>query len=413
MRLPQAFRSIRARLAITYTAVLFGVAFVLVAGLNVALGALLADQRETSTTIISGEILGQLGLPGQIRIDEAVVGAEAIIRQQTIENLFVLSILALLALAPVSLAVGWFVAGRVIRPVERITAVAREISATDLSRRIDLAGPDDELRRLADTFDEMLARLERNARAQRVFVEDASHELRNPLAVLRTTVEVALADPDDREGLRAAAEVTQRASDRMTRTVDDLLAFVRHETRHPDVAPVELGVLVTESCAEYRAVAEQRGLVLVSAAPPGLIVEAEPDALKRALANLLANAVRFAPTGSPVHVGAGRIPGWLWFGVRDFGPGIEPDDQPLVFRRAWRDGHPVRPGNGEGIGLALVRQIAEAHGGTVSISSVPRAGSCFVVWLPTRAEAGPAVELLRDQPDPLWSPAPALGLVPA
>jgi len=395
---------VRTRLAILYSVALFGVALVLIAVVNVALSQSLASQQATSTTIIRSELLSLFGLPNEIRIDQALTDAEAVIRQQTLDNLRVISIVGLGALLPVSFVIGWLVAGRVLGPIDRITAVARDIGATDLSRRIRLEGPDDELRRLADTFDDMLGRLERGARAQRTFVEDASHELRNPLAVMRTSLDVALADPADAEGLRAAAEVSRRAADRMTRTVDDLVAFIRNEAEHPTRDPVELGPLVVETCEEYRALALERSVSIATGTAPALVVDADRDAVKRALANLLANAVRVAPAGTTIQAGAGRLPGWVWLGVRDQGPGIPPDEQPLVFRRAWREGRPTTPGEGRGIGLALVRQIAEAHGGTVSVTSAVGAGASFIIWLPARGDAaGLTVAQLAEQPDPLWS----------
>jgi signal transduction histidine kinase len=379
------------------------VALALIAVVNVALSQSLASQQATSTTIIRSELLSLFGLPSEIRIDQALTDAEAVIRQQTLDNLRVISVVGLAALLPVSFVIGWLVAGRVLRPIDRITAVAREIGATDLSRRIRLDGPDDELHRLADTFDDMLGRLERSARAQRTFVEDASHELRNPLAVMRTSLDVALADPADTEGLRTAAEVSRRAADRMTRTVDDLVAFVRNEAEHPTRDPIELGPLVVETCEEYRALAFERTVSIATVTEPALVVEVDRDAVKRALANLLANAVRVAPAGSTIRTGAGRLPGWVWLGVRDLGPGIPPDEQPLVFRRAWRDGRPVTPGESRGIGLALVRQIAEAHGGTVSVTSAVGAGASFIIWLPARGDAGGlTLAQLAEQPDPLW-----------
>ena len=138
---------------------------------------------------------------------------------------------------------------------------------------------------------------------------------------------------------------------------------------------------------------------------PVCSIDGDRTALKRAQANLVSNALRVAPTGSVVHCRAGRAGGWLWFGVRDVGRGIAPDDQALVFRRAWRDGAPTAEGDGHGIGLALVRQIAEAHGGTVSVASVPGHGASFVVWLPDRSadpKAVPAADL-RAMADPLWT----------
>jgi signal transduction histidine kinase len=161
---------------------------------------------------------------------------------------------------------------------------------------------------------------------------------------------------------------------------------------------------VAEVAAEYDAVASTRSVRLSRAAPAGLVVEGDRTALKRALANLVSNALRVAPSGSVVHCRAGRAGGWLWLGVRDVGRGIAPDDQALVFRRAWRDGAATDDGDGRGIGLALVRQIAEAHGGTVSVASLPGHGASFVVWLPDRAAdatATPRAEL-RTMADPLW-----------
>jgi len=402
-------RSARLRLAVLYTVALFGVALVLVIAVNVALGQTLETQQAVSTTIIRSELLYLLGIPGEIQIDEAVIDAEAVIREQTLANLRLISFVGLAVLFPVSLLIGWLVAGRVLRPIDRITEVARTIGATDLSRRIHLEGPDDELRRLADTFDGMLERLDRSARAQRTFVEDASHELRNPLAVIHTSLDVALATPEDVEALRAAAEVSRRAADRMAGTVDDLVSFVRNEAIDRTLGPVDLGALVAETADEYRALADERRISLVVDAGPGLTLTAGHDALKRALANLLANALRIAPAGTAVWVGAGRATGWLWFGVRDFGRGIAAEDQPLVFRRAWRDGRPATPGGGEGIGLALVRQIAEAHRGLVSITSAVGAGASFVVWLPSGAGEPPDAAALREQPDPLWTIARPAG----
>lgn len=407
MRLRLPSNSIRLRVAVLYTLALFGVAVVLVVIVNVALIQTLETQKAVSTTVIRSELLSLFGLPNEIRFDEALTDAEAVIRDQTLANLRLISLAGLAVLFPVSLLIGWLVAGRVLGPIDRITEVARDIGATDLSRRIDLDGPDDELHRLADTFDGMLERLDRSARAQRTFVEDASHELRNPLAVIRTSLDVALADPADTEALRSAAEVSRRAADRMAGTVDDLVAFVRNEAIDRTRGRVELGALVAETTEEYRALAEERGITIIVAAEPSLELVADRDALKRALANLLANAVRIAPTGTSVHAGAGRVPGWLWFGVRDFGRGIPAEDQPLAFRRAWRDGRPATPGGGEGIGLALVRQIAEAHGGTVSITSAVGAGASLVVWLPAGTGEQADIAGLREREDPLWTVAPA------
>ncbi len=192
----------------------------------------------------------------------------------------------------------------------------------------------------------------------------------------------------------------------MSTTVDELLAFARASAQPARTGTVDLGEVVAEVAQEHAAIAAAGGVRIESAAAPGLRTEGDRDALKRALANLVLNAVRIAPAGTTIHCRAGRAGGWLWCGVRDAGPGIAPDDQPMIFQRAWHDGGTGEPGEARGIGLAVVRQIAEAHGGAVSVASRPGAGASFVIWLPDRAMTGTASappDDLRSIPDPLWS----------
>jgi signal transduction histidine kinase len=411
-RIVAAGRSVRFRLAMLVTAALLVTVGVLVVGLNLALDTVAATIPEQQPATLEGELLRVLdmsiaelqGEGGQGATD-ALRNVEQAVREQTLQTVRTLSLGALLVLVPVGMAIGWLVAGRVVRPVGTIAGVAREIEATDLSRRIRLGGPPDEMRDLADTFDAMLDRLDEGVRTQRRFVEDASHELRNPLAVIRTTLDVALSEPDDPDGLRRAAEVARRTADRMSTTVDELMALARTNVQPERHAPVDLAEVVAEVAQEYEAEASSRGVRLARLAPSGLVVDGDRSALKRAQANLVSNALRVAPSGSIVHCRAGRAGGWLWLGVRDVGRGIAPDEQALVFRRAWRDGGPTEEGDGHGLGLALVRQIAEAHGGTVSVASVPGHGASFVVWLPDRAPDAKAVPVaeLRAMADPLWT----------
>ena len=411
-RLIASVRSVRFRLAMMVTAALIVTAGVLVVGMNLALDQVAATIPEEQPTTLEDELLRILGL-GIAELDggsgagatDTLLQVEQAIREQTLQLVRDLSLVALVLLVPVGMAIGWAVAGRVVRPVGTIAGVAREIEATDLSRRIRLGGPPDEMRDLADTFDAMLDRLDQGVRTQRRFVEDASHELRNPLAVIRTSLDVALSDPEDTEGLRRAAEVARRTADRMSTTVEELMALARTNAQPERRLPVDLAEVVADVAQEYDAEASTRGVRLSHLAPSGLFVDGDRSALKRAQANLVSNALRVAPAGSVVHCRAGRAGGWLWFGVRDVGRGIAPDDQALVFRRAWRDGAPTAEGTAQGLGLALVRQIAEAHGGTVSVASVPEQGASFVVWLPDRTAAVAAVPVadLKAMADPLWS----------
>jgi signal transduction histidine kinase len=411
-RLMASALSVRFRLAMLVTAALIVTAGVLVLGMNLALDKVAATIPQEQPTTLEDELLRILGMgiaeldgSGGAGATDTLLQVEQAVREQTLQLLRDLSLVALVLLVPVGMAIGWAVAGRVVRPVGTIAGVAREIEATDLSRRIQLGGPPDEIRDLADTFDAMLGRLDQGVRTQRRFVEDASHELRNPLAVIRTTLDVALSDPEDTEGLRRAAEVARRTADRMSTTVDELMALARTSAQPERQLPVDLAEVVAEVAQEYEAEASTRGVKLSHLAPTGLVVDGDRSALKRAQANLVANALKVSPAGAVVHCRAGRSGGWLWFGVRDVGRGIAPDDQAQVFRRAWRDGAPTAEGTGQGLGLALVRQIAEAHGGTVSVASLPDQGASFVVWLPDRTAAAEAVPVgdLKAMADPLWS----------
>jgi signal transduction histidine kinase len=382
-RLPEWARSIRFRYTLLYSAVLFGLAAVVVAAIYLVL--MMSLRHQPYTTGVKQLICvpgGECYQPVTFRQLERVVNG------RTLKELRNYSFTALGVLFVASLGVGWVVAGRVLRPIGRITSVARDIQATDLSRRIELPGPDDELKQLGDTFDAMLARLDAAFAAQRQFVADASHELRNPLAIIRTNVDVALADPRaDPEDLRHTIAVVKRASDRMARLVDDLLALARRQEPTLEHEQVDLGVAVAEASDDFVVPAAARSIVLDRAIAPGVIVTGDRDALKRAVANLLENAVRLAPAGSRIRLATGSEGDRAWVAVADEGPGIAPEDQPHVFDRFWRaDKARARADGGTGLGLAIVRQIAESHGGQVRLQSKVGVGSSFVIWLPVTGD---------------------------
>jgi signal transduction histidine kinase len=408
-RLPDWTRSIRVRYTLLYSAVLFGLAALVVVTLYVILSMTLAGEPVTSSGrgVFCNPITNAC-------FSFKVVDAqqiEKLINAQTLDKLRDFSFKALGVMFVASLGVGWVIAGRVLAPIERITSVARDIQATDLSRRIELGGPEDELRRLADTFDAMLARLDAAFGAQRQFLADASHELRNPLAIIRTNLDVALADPDaDPEELRQSLVVIQRASDRMSHLVDDLLALARGQALEVRSETVDLGAAVADASDELFLSAKRRDITLDRTIVPGVVVSGDYDALKRAVSNLLENAVRYAPPGSRVRLAVGSERSRAWVSVSDEGPGLAPEDQRRVFDRFWRaDKGRSRAEGGTGLGLAIVRQIANSHGGEVQLQSRVGVGSTFTIWLPVAAVDGasrPRTRIGRPTPTELERPTP-------
>ena len=317
------------------------------------------------------------------------------VNYSTLQTLRDSSVVALGVMFALSLVIGWFVTGRMLRPVGRITATAQEITATDLTRRIGATGPQDELRTLADTIDAMLDRLDAAFRAERDFVEDVSHELRNPVATVRANVEAVLGDdastPEQR---REAVAVVTRATDRMSRLLEDLLATARRRSGAYEDRDVDLAAVAADAVEEHRVVAAERGLTLRERLAAGPVAYAEPETLGRAVGNLLSNAIRLAPAGSAVTTAVGSRDGWAWIAVRDDGPGIPEGEQERVFDRFVRgsngtghDRSETRSTSGTGLGLPIARQIVESHDGRLALYSAPGIGSTFVVWLPDRAIA--------------------------
>jgi signal transduction histidine kinase len=378
--LPGWASSIRARLTALSSLVLFGLMALVLALVYLDVQADIADAPVTSDLKIAGKKFDG----SRLRVEEAgdLRRFEQVVNDRTLDTLRGAALVSLGALGVLSLGVGWVLSGRALRPVARITDVAAQIEASDLTRRIALPGPDDELKRMADTFDRMLDRLAGAFEAQRQLVDDASHELRNPLAIMRTNLDVALRDPEPSvERLQHAATVTARAAERMTRQVDDLLAAARRPGPIVDHREVELAALLHETAEDFEAAARLRSLSLTTDVRTDVVVAADRDALKRAVSNLVDNAVRLAPAGSVVRLAAGQQGGWRWIAVTDQGPGIEAAEQAHVFERAWS-----ADGASSGLGLAIVRQIVEAHGGVVRLHSAAGGGSRFVVWLPARAQ---------------------------
>ena len=286
-------------------------------------------------------------------------------------------------------------ARRVMAPVADLTAAAEHIEATgDLDRRIESAG-DDELGRLARRFNAMLDRLgasraavAASLRSQQRLIADASHELRTPVTSLRTNAEVLRDATDLSEADRAALlDDVVAQTEELGELVSDIIELARDGDPGAAVEDVRLDRLVEE--AVERAHRHAPGVVFDMTLAP-CVVEAAPDRLGRAVNNLLDNAAKHSPPGGVVEVGVAR--GELT--VRDHGPGVAPEDAPHVFDRFYR-GAGARDRPGSGLGLAIVRQVAEAHGGAVSVEDAPGGGAMFRLALPARA----AERVDADEPE--------------
>ncbi len=317
---------------------------------------------------------------GAIQIARSLAGVDA-----TLGRLRIVLVLLCAAGTLLAAALGRIFGRQVIQPVTDLTAAAEHITQTeDLGRRIDVPG-DDEVGRMAQRFNTMLDTLEGSRRAlddsvhaQRQLVADASHELRTPVTALRTNIEVLLAGgelpADDR---RRLLEDVRAETEELGALITDVIELARGDEPLSGVEEVQLDALVAE--AVHRA-SRRRPAATFKAELDPTVVEGLPDRLGRAVDNLLDNAVKYSPDRGIVEVGlhGGALT------VRDRGPGIPAADRPHVFDRFYR-GSGARGRPGSGLGLAIVRQVAETHGGTITVDAAPDGGSVFTLRLPVLA----------------------------
>ena len=284
------------------------------------------------------------------------------------------------AILVLAAAVAWFVAGRLLRPVRQLTEAAESISETDLERRIPVEG-NDEIARLARQFNDMLDRLAGSFAAQRAFVDDAGHELRTPITIVRGHLELMGDEPAERR--ETVALVTDEL-DRMSRIVEDLLVLAKAE--QPDflqVAPMEIAEFTTDVAVKSRAFGDRDWSLDACATGE---IEADRQRLAQAMLNLARNALEHTPPDAAVAIGSAWADDGLRLWVRDTGPGIEPADRDRIFERFARGGNGRRRSEGAGLGLAIVRSVADAHGGRVELDSRPGFGATFTIVLPASRE---------------------------
>jgi len=381
-RPPRAGRTtLRWRLTLVYAAVAVAV------GLILLLLSILLVNRATRE--------GSINAPGVgVVLDGRFVTVAQIqdgLRQDALRQLYRQGLFALLLLGAFGVGVSYVIAGRVLSPLHRITSTARRLSAEQLDERIDLPGPEDELKELADVFDAMLARLQTSFEAQRRFVADASHELRTPLAVMRTEVDVALADPHaSTDDLRAAAVVVREATQRADRLVDSLLLLARSDRLSLDGLPVtewvELSAVAAAGLSAVRAEVLQRGLLVDVAWGPAPVL-GDPGLLERLAGNLVENAVRHNVDGGRIRAATGLADGRAFLEVTNTGAQVPAGEVESLFEPFRRHGTARTARRGAGLGLSIVRAVARVHGGVVTARPHDGGGLVVRVDLPAAHQA--------------------------
>ncbi len=315
------------------------------------------------------------------RLAEANAAAQ---RSRTLGHLLDYSLAALAVLAVVSAWLGWIVAGRALRPVHAITAAARTASEENLGQRIALAGPDDELKELADTFDAMLGRLDAAFASQRRFVADASHELRTPLTVMRTAIDVTLAKPGRTQAqLEAMAVEVRQAVDRAEALIEALLTLARSDRGRGPAEPLDMAVLAEDALDAAAPAIRACPVTVETALRPGPAL-GDPVLVERLVTNLVDNAVRHNVPDGWVQVATGTREGMAFIEVANGGALIPEDVVPSLFEPFRRLSGRAGPPDGTGLGLSIVRSVAAAHRGQVIARHRPAGGLVVSVLLPAR-----------------------------
>lgn len=330
--------------------------------------------------IISYPLLVRGQLDTVVQVGSSLVGPTEILNK--ILLIFTISI-------PLSLFLlmygGWFLAGRALKPVDLITRSARRITAENLSQRLDVVNPRDEIGRLAETFNTTLARLENSFNRTRRFSADVSHELRTPLTILRGEIEVGLKWAKEPEEFRELMQSNLEEVHRMSGIIESLIELSRAEEKglSLNLQEVDLRELLNDLIQQLRTMADEKGIHLEFAGALPVLVQGDRVRLHQVFLNLLGNALKYTESGGQVRLFLEAENGYAKVGVSDTGQGIPADDISCIFDRFYRvDKARNRAHGGSGLGLSLVKSYTEAHGGRIEVASEVGKGSTFTVYLP-------------------------------
>jgi signal transduction histidine kinase len=375
--------TIRLRLTALYAGAFLLAGTALVVSMYVILGEALDDQL-TARIGVAGH-LPELSGVGPESTQAAHEAQDALRtqfqqdRDDTLSTMLTASLVALGGVGVIAALLGWFVAARALRPLQQITGTARRVADRNLHERIDLDGPQDEIKDLADTFDAMLERLDRAFDSQRRFVANASHELRTPLTINRTLIEVALENPYAGPALRQLGDTLLAVNQRHERLIDGLLTLAGSEEHIVDPIPVDLADVARHVTTEAGDAAVAAGIDVRTDLEP-TEVTGDPVLLERLVQNLIDNAIRYnRPEDGRVTVTTGTIDGTAQLTVDNTGPPVPPYEIPGLFEPFHRLSTTDR---GTGLGLSIVRSVARAHGGEAHATPGPDGGLTVRVVLP-------------------------------
>jgi len=346
--------------------------------------------EESPSVVVQG-----IPAPAGVGPEEGTEQLQALAEQQQAAQMYQLLIwsgVALAIMAVVSVGCGWLAAGWVLRPVRAMTVNVRQISATNLEQRLGLDGPNDELKDLGNTFNDLLGRLERSFDAQRQFVANASHELRTPLARQRTLIQVALDDPEASAGsLRATIERVLVAGDEQEQLVEALLTLARGERGLERHELVDLAA-VTDGVLRSRPADLGDHALRLDAQLDAARVSGDPSLLQRLVTNLVDNAVRYNTPQGWIEVGTGTNAGSAVLRVTNDGPIVPPADVDRLFEPFQRMGADrTQRGHGWGLGLSIVRAIVGAHDAAILTRVRPTGGLEIEVSFPAPSKAAEMV----------------------
>ena len=374
-RRPRARRlTIRARLTLTYAGLVTGSGAVLIALVYLYM-------RRFEVPVSEAPVVGTNESDGSIYLRVTLLS-------EFLNTMLGISLGALVLLALLSGAVGWVVAGRMLAPLSTMNEAAKQAASGDLSRRLALTGPRDEIRDLADTYDHMLDSLESSLATYRRFAANASHELRTPLATAQTMIDVTLADPGaSADQLRSLVERLRETNRANVETVDALLDLAEAQSGDIYREEVDLGEVMATVLAQLAPEAAEREVTLPAAPGDVVVVEGDPVLLRQAVSNLLRNAVRHNVAGGGVELGLARAGDRARLLLSNDGP-LVPAEHLTALREPFvrGAGRGRTRGDGHGLGLAIVSAVADAHDGVLELSANPSGGLSVVLDLPVRTD---------------------------